>query len=312
MRTLSKLFCLVLLTSCYKDENSEVINQVASDCQELGTAPLQGWNYIVDSASYLYPCFNPNNPNEIIFTHKEYGNGLTRLYRYDLISHQKTLLHIGDQNFAPNWGSNNWILMNLSGNSVWKVKPDGTELTQLINSGNDFYPIWRSDCAFFSAFRGFFTDNLQKSILYTSDGTAIDTLQNTGLGSTSDWRDDGLSCSMGGYGPKVSDINNDVVIYYDSAQYNFSGGSRWLNEFEFIWSDECGIYKTNYVTGEKTLVKESCRTRNYQDPTYHPLINKIIWTRVELNQVNNFDIEVKSRLFIMNPDGTEETEIIIQ
>jgi len=121
-----------------------------------------------------------------------------------------------------------------------------------------------------------------------------------------------LACGMGSDGPKVFDITNDTIVYFDSSQYNFSGGSTWLSANEFIWSYEKGIYKTNYITGAKNLIKASCRTRLYLDPTYHSNINKIIWTRVDLNQLNDFDIEVKSRLFMMNPDGSEETEIIIE
>jgi hypothetical protein len=312
MKKRSTIILLCLLASCCKEDSIEVITPVVSDCQELGITPFQGWNYIVDSAFYLYPCFNPNDATEIIFTHRKYGNGLTKLYRYDLTTHTKTLLHTGNQIFAPDWGSNDWILMNLTGNSVWKIKSDGTDITQLTNTGNDFYPIWRSDCSMFSAHRGPFVDNLQKTILYTPDAIPFDTLQNTGLGSNCSWRQDGLACGMGGDGPKVSDITNDTIVFFDSYQNNFSGGSTWLNATEFIWSYEKGIYKSNYLTGEKVLIKASCRTRLYLDPTYHSNVDKIIWTRVDLNQLNDFDIEVKSRLFIMNLDGSEETEIIIE
>jgi hypothetical protein len=311
MRTLLIFALLVILAGCCKQENEEMIPPVVSECSELGTTPFQGWNYIVDSASYLYPCFNPNNPNEIIFTHRAYGNGLTKLYRYDLTTHSKTLLHTGDQIFSPDWGSNDWILMNLSGNSIWKIKPDGTELTQLLNTGNDFYPIWNSDATIFGAFRGSFNDNLQKTILYTDTAVPLDTLESTSVGN-SNWSLNNFTCSISGYGPKVSDLISDTILYSQLGEYNHEGGCHWLNIEEFLWSYEEGIFKTNYATGYTELVKESCRTRMYQSPTYHPAINKIIWTRVDMKQLNDFDIEVKSRLFMMNPDGSEETEIIIE
>jgi hypothetical protein len=117
---------------------------------------------------------------------------------------------------------------------------------------------------------------------------------------------------MGDYGPVVSDITNDTIIYSDFGEYNFSGGCAWLNEHQFVWSYENGIYTTDYLTGEKNLIKSSCQTRMYQTPTYSPATNKIIWTRVDLKQLNDYDVEVKSRLFIMNTDGSEETEIIIE
>jgi hypothetical protein len=312
MRTTFILFLLLIFLSCCKEENYEAIIPNTSDCAELGTTPLQGWTFLVDTNYYMYPCFNPNNSDEIIFTKKNNATDITNLYKYNLQTHEKSLLHVGYQIFPSDWGSNDWILLNLHGNSIWRINSDGTGLTQLSNTGNDFYPIWRSDCMMYSAFRGSFEDNLQKTILYTTESIPFDTLQNTGLGSNSDWNQDGLACGMGDYGPKVFDISNDSIVFYDSGEYNFSGGSAWLNDHEFVWSYESGIYKTDYLTDEKNLVKASCRTRLYQSPTYDPTINKIIWTRVDLKQLNDFDIEVKSRLFIMNPDGSEETEIIIE
>lgn len=312
MKTTFILCLLLLFLSCCKEENLEVIIPNPSDCAELGTTPLQGWTYLVDTNYYMYPSFNPNNSDEIIFTKKNNATEVTRLFKYNLLTHEKTLLHVGYQIFPSDWGSNDWILLNLLGNSVWKIKSDGTGLTQLTNTGNDFYPIWRSDCMMYSAFRGSFVDNLQKTILYTIESIPFDTLQNIGLASNAKWRSDGLSCVMGDYGPKVFDVTNDTVIFSDFGEYEYSGGTTWLSDFEFIWSCESGLYKTNYSTGEKILVKESCRNRMYKSPTYAPSINKIIWTRVDLKQLNNFDVEVKSRLFMMNPDGSEETEIIIE
>lgn len=300
-----------ILVSCCKEDNNEVITPVVSDCQELGTTPLQGWNYVVDSSFYLYPCFNPNDANEIIYTHREYGNGLTRLYRYNLTTHEKLLLHTGEQKFAPDWGSNDWVLMNLADTNIWKIKSDGTSLTQLTNSGNDFYPIWNSDATIFGAFRGSFNDNLQKTILYSAEAIPFDTLVSTSLGN-SNWSINSLVCAISSNGPTVSDLNIDTLLYWQQGNFIHEGGCHWLNNSEFLWSYESGIFKTNYATGYTELVKASCRTRMYQSPTYHPTINKIIWTRVDLNQLNDYDIAVKSRLFIMNPDGSEETEIIIE
>jgi hypothetical protein len=314
MKTLKFFILLSLLSSCGKEKNEQcnVSPIPVYECIELGEEPYLDWNYYLDTNHYLYPCFNPNNSNEIIYTIKNYSTGTSKLYKYNLITHAKFLLFEGDQLFSPDWGSNGWILLNLSDRSIWKIKSDGTGLENVLNTGNDFSPIWNKDSTIFSVFRGSFADNLQKTILYTEEGLPFDTLQNTGLESTMDWRIDGLACGVGIYGPGVYDIINDVRIFFDSGQYNFSGGAVWLNNNEFIWSYEKGIYKSNYFTGEKNLVKSSCQTRMYQAPTYHADINKIIWTRVDLKQLNDFDVEVKSRLFIMNPDGTEEEELILE
>lgn len=312
MKTLLIFVTLCFLISCCKEESNEVITPTISDCQELGPTPLMGWTYLVDTNYYMYPCFNPNNSDEIIFTKKNNAIDVTKLYKYNLQTHEKSLIHEGYQIFPSDWGSNDWILLNLFGNSVWKIKSDGTSLTQILNTGNDFYPIWNSDATIFGAFRGSFVDNLQKTILYSADAIAFDTLQSSSVGSNSCWSINQFTCSATDNGPKVSDLMNDSVIFTQSRACNFVGGAHWLNYEEFLWSYEEGIFKTNYITGNTELVKASCRTRLYLAPTYHSNINKIIWTRVDLNQLNDFDIEVKSRLFMMNPDGSEETEIIIE
>jgi len=312
MKTPTLLLVLLILTSCCKKEDEEEITPPISDCLELGIPPLNDWTYLVDTNYYMYPCFNPNNSNEIIFTKKNNATDVTKLYKYNLQTQEKTLLHVGYQIFPSNWGSNDWILLNLAGNSIWKIKSDGSELTQLTNTGNDFNPIWNMDATMFGAFRGLFADNLQKTILYTPEAIPIDTLDHSGVGTNSCWSLNSLTCSAGENGPVVYDLLNDSVVFTQLRSCNRVVGSHWINQSEFLWSYEEGIFKTNYITGSTELVKESCRTRLYFDPTFHPSLNKFIWCRVDLKQLNAFQIEVKSRLFMMNPDGSNETEIIIE
>lgn len=312
MKTITTILLLLVLASCGKEKYPTEVTPITSDCLELGTPPLNDWNYLIDPNYYTYPCFNPNNSNEIIFTHRNYGSGQTILYRYNLTTKEKSFIYEGVQIFAPRWGSNDWILMNLSDRNIWKIKSDGTNLTQLTDSGNDFYPTWNSNATCFAAFRGSFNDNLQKTILYTPEAIPFDTLEDSGVSASTNWSISGVACSVSPNNISVANLNLDTLLFLYNGEFNHIGGCHWISNEEFLWSFEEGIFKTNYITSSTELVKASCRTRSYQSPTFHPNANKIIWTRVELKQLNSQDILVTSRLFIMNPDGSEEVEIIIE
>jgi hypothetical protein len=315
MKTLKFFILLSLLSSCGKEKNElcNVSPIPIYECIELGEPPYQDWDYQIDTNHYLYPCFNPNNSDEIIYTIKNYSTGTSKLYKYNLITHAKFLVFEGDQLFSPDWGSNNWILLNLSDRNIWRIKSDGTELTQLTNHYDDFHAVWNKDGSKFIALDGNFDISSQGVTLYDFNGNILDTLNSFGLGPSSNWHHDSLLLTLGDYyGSTVIDVKKDSILFSTNNSYDFIGGCHWLNSQEFLWSYEAGIFKTNYVTGITELVKSSCQTRMYQSPTYHATINKFVWKRVDLKQLNEFDVEVKSRLFIMNPDGTEEEELILE
>lgn len=87
--------------------------------------------------------------------------------------------------------------------------------------------------------------------------------------------------------------------------------AEWINEHEFVWSYEDGIFRTNYVTGQTTQIKESCNARLYRSVTYHPASDKLIWSRSDLKHLHDNILEGKTRLYMMNTDGTGEEEIQI-
>jgi hypothetical protein len=309
MKIFSALIVILLLWGCSKEQGVAPI-PLEADCKELifPDEPSLGLIYIIDSASYLHPSFNPNNPDEIIFKHKEYGTGVSRLYRYNLVTKEKYLIYTGELYFPSYWGSNDWIIMNPEDKNVWKIRPDGTGLAQLTNSNSDFYPTWSPDASMFMASRVF--GGWSRTILYTSDAIPVDTLDNVGLSAGGNWSNSNMNCR----GDHVADIYKDSIVFSITIQEEHTGilGVHWLNEEEYLWSYEAGIFHTNYITGITTLVKSSCRTREYMCPTYHPLKNKVIWQKVELTQLDKFKVAVKSRLYMMNTDGTEEEEIIIE
>ncbi|HYG02356.1 MAG TPA: hypothetical protein VD927_07910, partial [Chryseosolibacter sp.] len=66
------------------------------------------------------------------------------IYVYDLATKQISLL--AAESFAPDWSPDGkWIVYNTIGKRIFKVRPDGSDLTQLTFSGSKLGPVFNMD-----------------------------------------------------------------------------------------------------------------------------------------------------------------------
>ena len=274
-------------------------------CNDLPASPPIGWNYQIDSPYFMFPYFNPINPDEILFQEK-YSS---KLFRYNLVTQQRSLIYSGTNLFQPKWGKNDWILLNPVGN-IWKIKSDGDSLIILTNTHGDYAPEWNISGDKFCFYRSL--GAFQKLIIADVNGTELETLNNF-YTEQSSWQHSNLIITTSGmYGLHSIDPYTDLITVLLQQDEPTLESAVWLdNNVDILYTAENGIFKMNYQTKKITCILSSCSTRNYLFPTYSSISNKVIFQRLDQKAVNSSTVEISSRLFMMNPDGTGESEITI-
>lgn len=295
------IILLVLISACKKE------NPVVSDCvpippyQEMGT----GYNYILDSIYYTRPYFNPNNPNEIIFV-KEKGIS-NKLIKYNLLTKDKQILYEGTIIFQPKWGKNDWILLNLPDANIWKIKSNGDSLTRITSRGGYYQPEWNSNSdkiVFYESFA------YQNYFISDINGNILDSFPNN-LAAPMKWYNDSLIFYQIHFNIYCLNINARILSVFYSHEANDAGGILITKNADLIFSKTDGIFSINLSSKSLTKIKSTCNSKVYMWPTYSSITDKIIWQRLDYTLIDKQNVFVKSRLLIMNSDGTGEVEIVI-
>lgn len=295
---------IFLFVGCTKDHLN-----IDSNCSELPPAPIAGWNYQLDSVNYTFPFFNPSNSNEILYQKQE-SSGHKNLYKYNLLTKQKQIIFSDENYYQPKWGKNEWILLNPQDGNIWKIKSNGDSLIQLTFTNGDFAPEWNITSDKFSIYRTIGT--FSKTVILDRDGNELDTLDNY-YSSQSSWQHPYFMATANEYGLRIINAETDTVAHLITQQEPSLTSAIWLSDqINIIYTAENGIFKINSQTKNISVIKSSCSTRKYLFPSYSPQSNKIIFQRVDLQQLNSSTVSVKIGLYMMNTDGSDEHEVRIE
>lgn len=313
----SIIITFILLTiGCEKDKMN-----IKEQCEELeALVDMQGMPLFYQVyPSYGVPCFNPNNPDEIIFFYaKENAGPPHKLVKYNLSSKEYQTIYEGQFGIRPRWSKKGWILLSLwnelgnDGFNIWKIKENGDSLTQLTTTGNCFAPEWnKNGDKFIYQFANVFPD----PVFITADvnGVAIDTFL-VGTNGGGSWQHDSLFSYTDIYGLYLGDLSKDsaeLLFEVESPNSISKGGTEWVDDSNIIWSHLDGIYITNIHSEETTRIIGSCNSEYYQLPTYSPQIDKVVFQRVDRVKTDNEIGNLFTGLYIMNLDGTCEEKIEI-
>jgi len=297
------IILIFVISSCKKE------NPVVSDCvpippyQEMGT----GYNYILDSSYYARPNFNPNNPNEIIFVIEKGLNH--KLIKYNLLTKEKQTLFEGTIIFQPKWGKNDWILLNLPDANIWSLKSNGDSLTRITSRGGYYQPEWNTysdKIVFYESF------SYQNYFISDINGNILDSFPNK-PSTQIKWHNDSLIFYQYIFNIYCLNINSRAtsIIFTYSDEDPEDNGIVITKNNNLLFCKKDGIYSININNKVVKLVKSTCNSKVYMWPTYSTIIDKIIWQRLDYTLIDEQNVSVKSRLFMMNSDGTGEEEIIV-
>ena len=278
---------------------------------------VEGYFVYKLEGNYKTPCFNPNNSDEIIY------QGITSdqvpcLIKYNMVTQDKSTILCGETILhRPRWSKKDWIIFDRIDNNIYKIKSNGDSLSQLTFQGNAFSPEWdiKGEKFVYADVSG-----NGRTAICDEDGNFLYAKQSARIGYYC-WQHD--SIMIGGFSDEVlAAINfsaNKVVgiIEYNQSDF-FLGEPQWVGNETFVWSTYEGVYELNTANwdistsewkGEKII--DACGFTRYNEPTYSYESNKLIFHKHEERELEPGKVLQKHSLVIMNPDGSDEQEIII-
>lgn len=332
---LQVVLVLLLLISCKKAASPEPAPthdgcgcKIEEDCFEI--KPLEGytigWEYKYDSIQNQRPCFNPNNPNEIVFVREFFTH--EQLIIYNLETKTKSVIYEGRVFYQPKWSVTGWIIFSGPKNQLWKIKDDGTQLTQVTFKNRNYYPEWSPDGAQIAFGKQIDTvingqiTSLSLGVIADQEGTIIERLDHT----------KGLSfnegCSWGKQNTIFISAYSDSILFYNAdtkakkilqwryCANNFGLGiGRWVNNETILANDyKKGLFRIDINTGSHTCIAKNCDSRYYIFMDYSQQSNKII---AECGVKSNVDynkgtMSFRSVLYLMDADGNNKQLVEIK
>ncbi len=296
------ILCLLLLVGCRK-----VGDEFDPPCEWLPEEPRLGWNYPLVGNSVLRPCFNPRNPDEIVFVRRLNGSSEDELVKYNLVTKAHQVLFTGAIWSPPSWGTNGWILIGSSDENIYKVKENGDSLTQLTTEGGKFFPMWDP------AGDRFACQNIGPAqvVFYDAEGLPLDSLFHARIG---------VSWNHPRYSPwpfddyvYLTDMVADTLIPFVAAppaDRTWALGAIFTSESRLVVSYVSGMYAIDLPSKTVTLLRSSCDAVLYRDPSYSPQRNQLLWSKLSRNPVGR-SLYTTTSLVLTTVDGDCEEEVVL-
>lgn len=321
-RILFITFLLIGIISCKKDASDIAANSGdKTECIPISKYNEDGfgYSYDIDFENYVgAPYFNPNNDNEFLYLKKHPPlYELLDLYTYNLLTQKSTLIYTGDIWSAPQWGTNDWILFSQSDKNIYKIKGSGDSLTKLWDVADFYYPMWNAESDRFSVFT---EKSIHYSLLFNLKGDLLDTIH-YGLPNNSSFEHPYLAVSNNFNMLSFFNLeNNSIEHQYDYSQFiddselnsSTSGSIFWVNNSEVIYSNGNGLNRLMIPSLENYIFKSTCNAKLYLSGSINSSKTKMIWSRADYSLLNKETLKFKSRIYIMNVDGSEEQEIVFR
>lgn len=303
------LIVCFISTGCRKPRESQcpIIPADAFGCQPIPESNSAiGWNYFLVARFLQTATYNPNNNNEFAYWTSNYnapGENDT-LFIFNQATGQSRNILVAGMWYPPQWGHNGWILLGLAGGGLAMIKPNGDSLSDISQGrGSYHHPTWNASCTRIYAY-SFDGPN----VLLNLDGTVADSFR-AGAEDVDFLDDDRFFARLGIYSISA----RQYIIRNDAALQEDFSAKRMISADEVIWSDEKGIHKTNLSSNQTVIVKPSCNSRLYMNPSVNASRTKVLWTRVNSrgDTCGADKLYDDYNIVEMNPDGTGEREIPI-
>jgi len=314
-RTLICILILLVLCSCEHNNTDQNKCVPIPECPgDFGWQPRAKYPIMFSS-----PCFNPENNDEIAAFEHNYTTGEFYIIKYNLITNEKNYILEGNFWSAPAWGKDDWIIFNINGADVYRIKSDGSQFKRLTFSGNCHRPFWNYDYSkiyFHSSI--FYKDTIDGKIRNVQEGIGVimdiegnisDTVTYTAKESP-----DGRYMAFFNTFYRIYDVENDSLIEMDiEIDPNLGGSSTvWINNNTLLWSRSDGIYRTDLITKSTVKLKSGCNSSVLYFCDYSTSKDLILCEKVEYKQIGKSDILESDSYFVtMKSDLSEEKRIEI-
>jgi hypothetical protein len=265
-------------------------------------------NYWMNDTLWKYPCFNPNNSNEICFV-EQLVNGDKSFIKYNLVTHEKIKLI---QNFWPSsqpvWCENNWSYYNGNGRNICRINMNSGEVEQLTNYNMDIYITSNIQTGEF-AFERLVTNSIMYALKGNATGDIIDTIWRNPQG---DWRSGVMVGSERSQG--IAYINPDG---HSTTIVKLFGEGWWMKDVKIHPNDldiycaayNRGLYKVNKLTGDSTLVKEGAISCYYECLSISQDGQNIVFEKINQEVRTGSIIYSSSQIWMMDIHGCNERRL---
>ncbi len=313
-----------------------------NSCLEYPELDSSGITFFTNERfQYLKPCFNPNDPNEIIFNFRDLASNKNQLVKFNALTGIKTVLV---ENVVcvtqPKWSRKGWIAFDQNSNSIGQiyiVKESGGSLTQRTFNGANYGPNWDasgdnliwqhvSEPAA-SADYYFFKQGLNED---TADTLIRNTDENNVYALHSDVSRDNVILTN-------TFINNEAFFTLRPLSFEqpFTALFNIFSEFQLFkiegltWSpigesayftinrsdNLGGLYHINTANGVYTKLMDYCDSKKYVALTCSPNGHLLIGEREDVHLVRNAqgaftgEIKVQSNIYSIDLKSMQETKI---
>ena len=321
MQKLLYIISFFLLCSCTKDKVPP-----PGSCIELDYSKLPPINYITHPGEqFIAPSVNPGNENEFVYYYRANSNQEYKLFRYNVLTHEKfELISEIQANNQPKWNNKDWVAFdNIGDYHIWAIKANGDSLTKISQNSACLYPAWKSDGnALYWAYSpvlGIPYYFLKKNLSALQPDTMF-----YDYTSHNDISIDGKLASL------IYINNQKHLAYTDENTINFTplinlqteglinlSGLCWSADGKSVYFSISmdGIYKLDIESKNYVKLVETCNSRYYNSLSASPNNVDLIVERVDRTLGKypagnyNGDVIEKSTIWKINTLTLEETKI---
>lgn len=294
------------------DTNNRIITPLYVDSGPIAIDPTE-WSE--SKYDYSYPCFNPNNSDEICFLRLD-PRAMTLIYDICTFNFctgemRKLYNNVFD---CPQWGKQNNIVFTAIDGQLWTIKANGDSLKQITDIGLNYYPSWNPKGNKI-IFKKQNANGLTKSIIADVELNTFDTLNqlnNVGtywFGETTIIRDyhngfDVYNFNTNTLEPVVSSLD---ISQSKNSVIETCGRE---NDLYIYWCSYYNIFRTHRETLKTDTLLTSGDNGYYENISVSETGKKILFSRKNRRFKSGF-IYYTIRLYLMNTDGTELKQINI-
>lgn len=295
-----------LIFSCRK--NDPQINESGLPNTYCTTLPSEYDNHIgwittqTELPRQIRPCFNPLNSDEIVFQ-EDSEEGESGVFKYNMLTKEKTLLAQGSLVSQPSWGVNDWILLVFYDFNVWRIKSDGTGLEQLTTEGGYYSPKWNSEGSHFMTYTPFKAD---VSYIHNTGGEVTDSIPfDVRHFYSTEISPYIISHHQNQYSLFDSTINTVVFDHQFQSEWggSSSGSVLWRDENNLIYANSDGIFTSSYNYQQIARLVEGCNSVSYSHGDINQEKTQMIWAFSKKEYIGSGIVKVETVLQLMDVDG---------
>ena len=292
-------------------------------CDSFPPTPEIGFNYTMEGTQYLAPSFNPNNANEFVYLRWN-GSNHAELVIYNITSGVESVILDPMSLGRPQWGKSGFIIFQYSDNCIWKIQPDGSNLTKLTNYSSS-NPVFSPDGNYFTTFGAHpdISNNLLYQPILDLNGALVDSFKYEYSGEyfgmpmvPIDNQFNGYYCYtlnspspvvMVGFCLKQGDTITKLKNFkYQGTMWDavINGSSLFFGTY---WNH---LSRLDLTTHEITAYRVGCKSRFYQHMSVSPdekflVVQKVISKPYD----NDQSIDVQNEIWLVSLDSCTQSDI---